>query len=198
MTNYQYGYTRISTAEQSAQLQLDALLAAGIDPTRVFHEKASGALACRPRLAELLALLRPGDTLVVWRLDRLGRNLAHLVQTVTSLGERGVGFVSLTEAIDTTTPAGRLLFGIMASLAAFERDLIQERTLAGLAAARARGNIGGRPPIMTAEKLAVARRMLDEGKPKAVIAKTIGVSRPTLYEHLSRYVGDCEIAQAAL
>ena len=148
-------------------------------------ETASDALASRPRLAELLALLRPGDTLVVWRLDRLGRNLAHLVQTVTTLGEREVGFVSLTEAIDTTTPAGRLLFGIMASLAQFERDLIQERTMAGLAAARARGKVGGRPPIMTTEKLAVARRVLDEGKPKAVIAKTIGVSRPTLYAHLA-------------
>lgn len=148
-------------------------------------ETASDALASRPRLAELLALLRPGDTLVVWRLDRLGRNLAHLVQTVTTLGEREVGFVSLTEAIDTITPAGRLLFGIMASLAQFERDLIQERTMAGLAAARARGKVGGRPPIMTTEKLAVARRMLDEGKPKAVIAKTIGVSRPTLYAHLA-------------
>jgi len=151
----------------------------------VVLETASDALASRPRLAELLALLRPGDTLVVWRLDRLGRNLAHLVQTVTTLGEREVGFVSLTEAIDTTTPAGRLLFGIMASLAQFERDLIQERTMAGLAAARARGKVGGRPPIMTTEKLAVARRMLDEGKPKAVIAKTIGVSRPTLYAHLA-------------
>lgn len=148
-------------------------------------ETASDALASRPRLAELLALLRPGDTLVVWRLDRLGRNLAHLVQTVTTLGEREVGFVSLTEAIDTITPAGRLLFGIMASLAQFERDLIQERTMAGLAAARARGKVGGRPPIMTTEKLAVARRMLDEGKPKAVIAKTIGVSRPPLYAHLA-------------
>jgi DNA invertase Pin-like site-specific DNA recombinase len=123
----------------------------------VVLETASDALASRPRLAELLALLRPGDTLVVWRLDRLGRNLAHLVQTVTTLGEREVGFVSLTEAIDTTTPAGRLLFGIMASLAQFERDLIQERTMAGLAAARARGKVGGRPPIMTTEKLAVAR-----------------------------------------
>lgn len=124
--------------------------------------------------------------MVVWRLDRLGRSLAHLVATVTELGERGVGFMSLTEAIDTTTAAGRLLFGIMASLAQFERDLIQERTHAGLAAARARGRVGGRPAIMSAEKLAVARRMLAEGKPKSVVAKTIGVSRPTLYSHLAR------------
>jgi DNA invertase Pin-like site-specific DNA recombinase len=185
MTSYRYGYGRVSTAEQNADLQRDALHAAGVDAARVFIDTASGALSSRPRLDELLALLRPGDTVVVWRLDRLGRSLAHLVATVTELGERGVGFVSLTEAIDTTTPAGRLLFGIMASLAQFERDLIQERTHAGLAAARARGRVGGRPAIMTAEKLAVARRMLDEGKPKSVVAKTIGVSRPTLYAHLA-------------
>lgn len=103
------------------------------------------------------------------------------------LGERGVGFHSLTEVIDTTTSAGRLLFGILASLAAFERDVIRERTMAGLAAARARGNLGGRPPIMTPEKLAVARQMLDAGPPKAVVAKTIGVSRPTLYAHLAEH-----------
>lgn len=186
MTSYRYGYGRVSTAEQNADLQRDALHAAGVAEGRVFIDTASGALSSRPRLDELLPLLRPEDTLVVWRLDRLDRSLAHLVATVTELGERGVGFVSLTEAIDTTTPAGRLLFGIMASLAQFERDLIQERTHAGLAAARARGRVGGRPAIMSAEKLAVARRMLAEGKPKSVVAKTIGVSRPTLYSHLAR------------
>jgi DNA invertase Pin-like site-specific DNA recombinase len=186
MASYRYGYGRVSTAEQNADLQRDALHAVGVDEGRVFIDTASGALSSRPRLDELLPLLRPGDTLVVWRLDRLGRSLAHLVATVTELGERGVGFMSLTEAIDTTTAAGRLLFGIMASLAQFERDLIQERTHAGLAAARARGRVGGRPAIMSAEKLAVARRMLAEGKPKSVVAKTIGVSRPTLYSHLAR------------
>jgi DNA invertase Pin-like site-specific DNA recombinase len=122
----------------------------------------------------------------VWRLDRLGRSTSHLIQTVTELGERGVGFRSLTEAIDTTTSAGRLLFGVLASLAAFERDLIRERTMAGLAAARARGKFGGRPSIMTPEKLAVARQMLDAGTPKSIVAKTIGVSRPTLYTHLAQ------------
>lgn len=199
MTRYRYGYARTSTIDQDPQLQLqlqlDALAGVGVDAARVFVEMASGVLTSRPRLEELLGLLRPGDTLVVWRLDRLGRNLAHLVETITALGERGVGFVSLAEAIDTTTAAGRLLFGILASLAAFERELIRERTAAGLAAARARGRVGGRPPVMTPDKLAVARRMLADGKPKAVIARTIGVSRPTLYDHLSRLVDlDSELA----
>lgn len=186
MTSYRYGYVRVSTLEQDPASQLDAMAAAGVDRDRVFLEHASGALDSRPELAKLVKVLRAGDTLVVWRLDRLGRSTSHLIQTVTELGERGVGFHSLTEAIDTTTSAGRLLFGILASLAAFERDVIRERTVAGLAAARARGNLGGRPSMMTPEKLAVARQMLSDGKPKSVIAKTIGVSRPTLYNHLSR------------
>ncbi len=186
VTSYRYGYVRVSTLEQDPAGQLDAMAAAGVDPARVFVEHASGALDNRPELAKVLAVLRPGDTLVVWRLDRLGRSTSHLIQTVTELGERGIGFHSLTEAIDTTTSAGRLLFGILASLAAFERDVIRERTMAGLTAARARGNVGGRPPIMTPEKLTIARQMLDAGTSKAVVAKTIGVSRPTLYAHLER------------
>jgi DNA invertase Pin-like site-specific DNA recombinase len=125
----------------------------------------------------------------------LGRSTSHLIQTVTELGERGVGFQSLTEAIDTTTSAGRLLFGILASLAAFERDLIRERTKAGLSAARARGNVGGRPATMTAEKRAVARRMLAEGAAKAVVAQTIGVSRPTLYAHLKQADVECPVSR---
>lgn len=182
VTTHVYGYARVSTLEQDPALQRDALAAAGVD--RVFTDHASGALAARPQLTELLDRVRAGDTVVVWRLDRLGRNLAHLIETVTGLGERGVGFRSLTEAIDATSSAGRLLFGIMASLAAFERNLIRERTQAGLQAARDRGRYGGRPVKMTPEKLALARRMLDDGKPKAVIAATLGVSRPTLYAHL--------------
>ena len=182
VTNYRLGYARVSTLEQDPASQLDELAKAAVD--QVFIDYASGLLTERPELSKLLDQLRPGDTLVVWRLDRLGRSTSHLFQTVSELGERGIGFCSLTEAIDTTTPAGRLLFGIMASVAAFERDVIRERTIAGLAAARARGKVGGRPPIMTPDKLAVARRMLAEGKPKAAIAKTIGVSRPTLYTHL--------------
>jgi DNA invertase Pin-like site-specific DNA recombinase len=131
---------------------------------------------------------------VVWRLDRLGGSTAHLIETVSELGERGIGFESLTEAIDTSTPVGRLLFGILASLAAFERDLIRERTMAGLTAARARGKLGGRPSSMTPEKLAVARRMLAEGTAKAVVAQTIGVSRPTLYAHLQQRVAELPVS----
>jgi DNA invertase Pin-like site-specific DNA recombinase len=187
-TSYRLGYARVSTLEQDPALQHDALKAAGVE--RIFTDQASGSLTGRPQLSAVLEQLRPGDTLVVWRLDRLGRSTSHLIQTVTALEERGIGFASLTEAIDTTTPAGRLLFGVLASLAAFERDLIRERTLAGLAAARARGRVGGRPSSMTADKLAVARRMLAEGRSKSATAATIGVSRATLYAHLGRLAGD--------
>lgn len=185
MTNYRYGYVRVSTIEQDPASQLDAMTAAGVDPSRVFVEYASGGRDDRPELAAVLAVLRPGDTLVVWRLDRPGRSMPHLIKTVTELGERGIGFCSLTEAIDTSTAGGVLLFGIMASLAEFERRLIRERTMAGLAAARSRGKLGGRPTVMTPEKIEVAQRMLVEGQDKAVIARTIGVSGPTLYNYLS-------------
>lgn len=183
MTNYRLGYCRVSTLEQDPAGQLAALAEAGCQ--EVFTDHASGLLTERPELTRLLGQLRKGDELVVWRLDRLGRSTPHLFQLFAELGERGVGFHSLTEAIDTTTLAGRLLFGIMASLAAFERDLIRERTMAGLAAARASGRVGGRPPIMTPDKLDVARQMLAAGKSKTLIARTIGVSRPTLYAHLA-------------
>src|SRR5690348_6581068 len=139
------GYARVSTGEQTLDLQLDALAAAGCD--RVFQDTASGAKAERPGLARALDFLRPGDTLVVWRLDRLGRSLQHLIQTLTALDQRGVGFKSLTESIDTTTPGGKLVFHIFGALAEFERDLIRERTQAGLAAARARGRTGGHPRV---------------------------------------------------
>src|SRR6184192_4901132 len=136
------GYARISTGEQNAALQLDALKAGGC--TRIYTDTASGALERRPQLERLLDHLRAGDTLVVWRLDRLGRSLRHLIETVGELAERGVGFRSLRESIDTTTSGGKLLFHIFGALAEFERDLIRERTQAGLAAARARGRKGGR------------------------------------------------------
>lgn len=178
------GYARVSTADQDPALQADALAAAGC--TRIFFDAASGALADRPELAAALDYLRPGDTLVVWRLDRLGRSLRHLIATVEELRARGVEFASLTESIDTSTPAGRLIFHTFAALAEFERDLIRERTEAGLAAARARGRLGGRPSVMTTEKLKVARAMYDSGEhTTAAIARTVGVSRATLYRALS-------------
>ena len=185
-TAYRLGYARVSTADQTPASQLDALHAAGCH--EVFVDHASGTTTDRPALARLLERLRPGDTLVVWRLDRLGRSTTHLITTVTGLEERGIGFCSLTEALDTTTPTGRLLFSILASLAAFERDLVVERTTAGLAAARARGRVGGRPATMTPAKLAVARQLLADGQTKTLAAATIGVSRPTFNDHLTRTV----------
>jgi DNA invertase Pin-like site-specific DNA recombinase len=141
----------------------------------------------RPTLEQLLDQLRPGDTLVVWKLDRLGRSLRHLVDTIAGLAERGIGFRSLQEAIDTTTPGGKLVFHVFAALAEFERDLIRERTSAGLAAARARGRHGGRPSVMTAHKLQVAQDMYHSGQYTiAAIATTVGVSRASIYRHVTR------------
>jgi DNA invertase Pin-like site-specific DNA recombinase len=178
------GYARVSTTDQQPHLQVDALTAAGC--YRVFTETASGARTDRPTLEQVLDQLRPGDTLVVWKLDRLGRSLRHLVDTVTELADREVGFRSLQEAIDTTTPGGKLIFHVFAALAEFERDLIRERTGAGLAAARARGRSGGRPSVMTAHKLQVAREMYHSGQyTVAAIAKTLEVSRASIYRHLT-------------
>jgi DNA invertase Pin-like site-specific DNA recombinase len=179
------GYARVSTAEQDPALQLDALRTAGC--CRVFSDRASGAVADRPELERAIDHLRSGDTLVVWKLDRLGRSLRHLIETVRALADRGVGFRSLTEGIDTTTPGGRLVFHVFGALAEFERDLIRERTHAGLAAARARGRHGGRPTVMTATKVAVARQMrASEEHSMADIATALGVSRASLYRSLAR------------
>lgn len=177
------GYARVSTQDQNASLQLDALKAAGC--IKVFTDKASGSLDRRPQLDRLLDQLRPGDTVVVWRLDRLGRSLKHLIQLIEDLAEKGVGFRSLTEGMDTTTAGGKLIFSIFGALAEFERSLIRERTVAGLAAARARGRVGGRPPVMTPEKIKVARQLYDARHLTVEeIAQTIGVSRKTVYRHL--------------
>src|SRR6266508_2032977 len=152
----QIGYARVSTGEQTLDLQRDALTAAGCD--RICTDTASGARAERPGLTEALDHLRAGDTLVVWRLDRLGRSLRHLIETITALEQRGIGFKSLTESIDTTSSGGKLIFHIFGALAEFERELIRERTRAGLAAARARGRLGGRPKkLATATKVAMAQ-----------------------------------------
>jgi DNA invertase Pin-like site-specific DNA recombinase len=180
------GYARVSTADQHPQLQVDALKAAGC--YRVFTETASGARADRPTLAQVLDQLRPGDTLVVWKLDRLGRSLRHLVDTITGLADRGVGFRSLQEAIDTTTPGGKLVFHVFAALAEFERDLIGERTTAGLAAARARGRRGGRPSVMTTHKAQVAQELYASGNTRwppsprplaSVVPPSTGTLAPT-------------------
>lgn len=178
------GYSRVSTADQRADLQSDALTAAGC--WRIWSDTASGSTTSRPALDEVLDVLRPGDCLVVWRLDRLGRSLPHLVETVRGLAARGVGFRSLQEAIDTTTPGGRLVFHVFASLAEFERDLIRERTFAGLAAARARGRVGGRPTVMTTAKASAADQMLATGTPVTQVAAALGVSRASLYRHVEK------------
>ena len=177
------GYARVSTGDQNIDLQTDALQAAGC--ARVFTDTASGSLAERPQLSAALDYLRDGDTLVVWRLDRLGRSIRRLIETVGTLQERGIGFRSIQESIDTTTSGGRLVFHVFCALAEFERDLIRERTHAGLAAARARGRVGGRKPALTPKQVKVARRMY-EAKDSTVsdIAKVLGVSRATIYRHL--------------
>ncbi|MFS0703259.1 recombinase family protein [Cellulomonas sp. 179-A 9B4 NHS] len=177
------GYARVSTDLQTPALQLDALAAAGCGRTWTDH--ASGAREARPALAALLDYAREGDTLVVWRLDRLGRSVSHLVSVVAELQERAVGFRSLTEAIDTTTSAGRLQLHLFAALAEFERDVIRARTVAGLDAARARGRTGGRPTVMTGERRVAADELLAKpGATVAGVARTLGVSRASLRRYL--------------
>jgi DNA invertase Pin-like site-specific DNA recombinase len=178
------GYARVSTGEQTLALQLDALQQAGC--SKIYEETASGAKAERPVLGEVLGYLRPGDTLVVWRLDRLGRSLKHLIDVVAGLAEQGIGFKSLAEQIDTTTPGGKLIFHVFGALAEFERDLIRERTHAGLAAARARGRLGGRPKKLgDTKQLALARTLYAGGQTDIeTICRTLGISRATLYRAL--------------
>ena len=179
-TGMTFGYARISTTQQDEALQLDALTQAGC--TRIYTDTASGAAQSRPALDELLEHLRPGDTIVVWRLDRLGRSLRHLVELVAMLEEQHVGLRSLTESIDTTTPGGKLIFHVFAALAEFERELIRERTYAGLAAARARGRVGGRPSVWTDEKRALALSMYESQEHDvSTIARILGVSRASVY-----------------
>jgi len=180
------GYMRVSTADQNLDLQRDALLAAGVDDAHLYEDRASGKKDERPGLAACLKALRRGDVLVVWKLDRLGRSLKHLVNTVDDLSQRGVGFKVLTgAAIDTTTSQGRMLFGVLASLAEFERELIRERVTAGLAAARARGRKGGRKPALTPVKLRLAQAaMANRDTAVADLCAELGVSRSTLYKHV--------------
>ncbi|RTL82849.1 MAG: recombinase family protein [Hyphomicrobiales bacterium] len=177
------GYARVSTTDQDPALQLDALKAAGCE--RIYEEKASGAKEDRPELARALDHMRKGDALVVWKLDRLARSLKQLVLVLEDLGKRGVGFRCLAPAIDTTTPEGRLLYSITGAFAEFEREIIRQRTRAGLKAALARGRKGGRPKALNDAAKAKARAMLrDPEISVAAVAEVLGVSRSTLYLHL--------------
>lgn len=177
------GYARVSTQDQNPELQVDALKEAGCD--RVFQEKASGASRDRPALMEALSFLRERDTLVVWKMDRLARSLKQLIETVESLESKQIGFRSVTENIDTTTPGGKLIFHIFGALAEFERSIIRERTNAGLASARARGRLGGRPPALTKEDLLVAHALLSDADISVKdVASRLGVSMSTLYKHI--------------
>ena len=176
------GYARVSTQDQNLELQREALTRAGCQ--KLFEDKVSGTRAQRPGLAKTLEMLREGDTLVVWKLDRLGRSVKQLVDLVSELHKRGVQFKSLTDAIDTGTPSGRFFFHVMASLAEMERELTVERTRAGLEVARQLGRKGGRRPKMTESKIKSAKQLLVSGMPPRDVAKNLGVSIPTLYRHI--------------
>jgi DNA invertase Pin-like site-specific DNA recombinase len=182
------GYMRVSTSgdRQVLDLQRDALIAAGVDARHLFEDRVTGSRGDRVGLTKALAFLKPGDCLVVWKLDRLGRSLPHLLATVTALKNRGIAFRSLTEQMDTTTPQGEFLFHIFGSLAQFERSLIQERVQAGLAAARRRGRHGGRPTAIDREKLAAVTSALNAGATKAAVCRTFGIKRSTLIDSLAR------------
>jgi DNA invertase Pin-like site-specific DNA recombinase len=185
-TMIKVGYARVSTSEQSLDIQKDALKNSGCK--KIFTDTISGAKTTRPGLDDALDYIREGDTLVVWKLDRLGRSTQHLIETVKLLGDRGIGFQSLQESIDTTTGTGRLVFHIFSALAEFERDLIRERTNAGLKAARARGRIGGRPPRLTKEKIADMITHHRQGTLSIDdLCKLFNISRPSFYNYIKRH-----------
>ena len=179
------GYVRVSTSDQNLDLQLDALKQVGCD--RIYKDIASGAKADRVGLAEVLKYIRSGDTLVVWRLDRLGRSLRHLIDTINQINDQGSYFRSIQESIDTSTSGGKLIFHIFGALAEFERDIIRDRTNAGIAAARKRGRIGGRPAIMDKKKVALAKSLFkDKSNSIASICEILNVSKTTLYRCLKK------------
>jgi len=177
------GYARISTQDQNLDLQRDALINSGCE--KIFEDVASGAKAERTGLADALEYIREGDTLVVWKLDRLGRSLKQLIEVVNHIHERKIGFKSIQESIDTTTPGGKLIFHVFGALAEFEREVIRERTFAGLHAARARGRMGGRPKLMDDKKVEMVKVLLDNPNHSIQdICEMLGVSRATLYRHI--------------
>lgn len=183
------GYMRISSESerQTTDLQKDALLQAGVDPRNIFEDRASGAKDNRPGLEKALAFLQPGDCLIVWKLDRLGRSISHLLNIVNDLNKRNIAFQSLTEHMDTATANGELFFNIFASLAQYERALIKERVIAGLAAAKKRGRIGGRPRAIDSEKMESIMEALQTGASKAAVCRTFSIKRSTLYDALNRH-----------
>lgn len=176
------GYARVSTSEQSLDPQKDNLVAEGCE--KIFTDIASGAKMDRPGLDEAIKYCRMGDTLVVWKLDRMGRSMSHLIKTVKELEESGIGFKSLTENIDTTTPGGRLVFHLFGALAEFERDLIRERVQSGLKSARARGRKGGRPPVSDETKAMAQTLMSDKNLSVKQICERLGLGRSTLYKYV--------------
>ena len=182
------GYMRVSSENdrQTTDLQRDALIDAGVDPRNLFEDKASGARDDRAGLKNALDYVCPGDCLVVWKLDRLGRSLSHLLQIVSDLRERNVAFRSLTEQMDTTTPHGEFLFSVFGALAQYERALARERIMAGLEAAKKRGRHGGRPKAISEEKMEAIIAALNSGASKASVCRNFGIKRTTLYDALKR------------
>jgi len=180
------GYMRVSTEDQTTSLQKDALINYGIDVRNIYEDKISGSTDKRIGLENALEFLQKGDTLVVWKLDRLGRSLAHLIEIISSLKDKGVSFVSITEGMDTTTASGELFFHIFGALAQFERSLITQRVKAGLDSAKKRGRIGGRPRAIDDEKLEAIKKALNEGMSKVTACRTFGVKRSTLIDSLNR------------
>ena len=180
------GYVRVSTDDQNLNLQKDALIKYGVDERNIFSDKTSGSKDKRVGLDKAIEFLKDGDTLVVWKLDRLGRSLAHLIDVITNLKNRNVSFVSITEGMDTTTASGELFFHIFGALAQFERSLIQERVKAGLESAKLRGIRGGRPRSIDDEKMIAIKKALEDGMSKAAVCRTFGVKRSTLIDSLNR------------
>ena len=178
------GYARVSTSDQTTDLQIDALTSAGCE--KIFSDEISGSTTVRPGLDQCLEYVRTGDVLVVWKLDRLGRSIQHLIDLVNMLKERGVGFRSVTEAIDTSTSGGQLVFHIFAALAQFERSIIKERVNAGLAAARKRGRVGGRPKVITDPKATAIKALVGQGLTSGEICESLGISRASYFRHKAK------------
>lgn len=180
------GYARISTLSQSLDLQIDALIQSGCEPRQIYTDTASGSKTARPGLEKALDYAREGDTIIVWKLDRLGRSLGHLIEVVKGLSDRGIGFKSIQESLDTTTSGGRLIFHVFGAISEFERDLIRDRTNAGLEAARARGRHGGRRRVLTDKQISIGKSLAaDKSRSVGDICETLKISQATYYRYIS-------------